>query len=177
MSPTQNERILLARRVLLLITVIIIVAVPCFSEPQTKPEKGGEQSVPFQVYDGYFIRNDFPLTDQPVYLAITSQVQFDQIFGTAPMPGRTFLPDNAFDAKLVVATVVQGKFFRKYEVTKITREGRKLSVWYTSNDQPGGSATFGSPLILTVDKNDYEQVIFIKDGKEAAHASVSVRPK
>ena len=39
MTPTQNEMTQLARRVLFLITVIIIVAFPCFAQTQEKDDK------------------------------------------------------------------------------------------------------------------------------------------
>jgi hypothetical protein len=39
MSPTQNKTTQLARRILLLITVIIIVAFPCFAQTKEKDDK------------------------------------------------------------------------------------------------------------------------------------------
>jgi hypothetical protein len=157
------------KRVLYVATMIVIM----FVVPAVARKPAREQSVAFQRYESYFVRNDWGLTGEPAYLAITSQAQFDQIFGMAAMGGSTFLPENAFDAKLVVATVVRGSFYRRYEVTKVTGKGRKLYVWYKINDEPSSSATFASPLILAVDKNDYEQVIFMKDGKQAGQVSVS----
>jgi hypothetical protein len=136
------------------------------------PKTGPERNLDFQRYDSYFERNDTGLTVQTSYLVFTSQAQFDKIFGAAATMGRNnFLPNNAFNTKVVFATIARGHFLRAYDGPKVTTKDGTIYVWYKIKDTPQESATFASPLILAVDKGQYSEVIFMEDGKRVGAAT------
>jgi len=129
---------------------------------------GGDREVDFQRYDSYFEGNNSGLKGKTSYLVFNSQAKFDKVFHPAPTMGQnSFLPEKAFQTKLVIATVTRGRFIRKYDLTKVTAKNGKLYVWYKITDGDEGSASFRSPLILSVDKNKYSQIIFMENGKRA----------
>ena len=134
-----------------------------------------ERDVDFKRYDSYFERNDSGLKSDTSYLVITSRPKFDAVFGGAATMSTTkdsFLPERAFDAKIVVATIKRGNFVRKYDVTKVNAGDGNLYIWYRVTDGEKGSATYNSPLILTVEKGDYSKIVFMEDGKKVAAVPV-----
>jgi|HubBroStandDraft_6_1064221.scaffolds.fasta_scaffold18025_3 hypothetical protein len=134
-----------------------------------------EPDVDFKRYDSYFERNDSGLKGETSYLVITNRAQFDAVFGGAATMSTTkdsFLPDRAFDGKIVVATIRRGDYVRKYDVTKVNASEGNLYVWYKVTDGKKGSATYYSPLILTVEKSNYSKIVFMEDGKKVAAVPV-----
>lgn len=130
--------------------------------------------IEFKRYDdSYFEKNNSGLEDEPSYLVLTDQAEFDKIFAAAArMKNNNFLPKDTFDSKIVIATIKRGSSLRTYAVEKVTAEEGKLTVWYTTQDKAPGSATFKSPLILTVDKGDYNEVVFMANGKKAGEVNL-----
>jgi hypothetical protein len=129
-------------------------------------EGGSEHQVEFQRYDSYFEKNNSGLPGKTSFLVFTNQGRFDRIFHPAPVMGQnSFLPENAFDTKVVIATIVRGNFTRTYDLTKVTAKDGTLYVWYTFTDSEGGGARFNSPLILAVDRENYSRIIFMENGK------------
>jgi inhibitor of cysteine peptidase len=137
-------------------------------------QKGGaERELQFERYDSYFEKNNSGLKGRTSYLVITSQPKFDEVFGPAATMGHnTFLPEKTFDTKLVIATITRGRFLRTYDLTKVTVKNGRIYVWYKIKDSAEGSASFRSPLILAVDKNNYSQIIFKENGKTVGKVSV-----
>lgn len=160
------------KRILLIITAMTLTFVG-----QAYAKKiGPERKVASQSYDSYFERNDSGLTGDTSYLVFTSQEQFDKIFHPAATGGQNnFLPDNAFQTKMVVATIARGNFVRTYDSPRVTSKNGKLYVWYKVTDRKQESATYASPLILAVNKGRYSQVIFMQDGKRVGSASLLTR--
>jgi inhibitor of cysteine peptidase len=157
------------KRIMLVLAVTALVCVvPAFAK------KGApERKVDYQRYESYHENNNDGLKGKTSYLAFTSQADFDKVFGPAATMGpNSFLPDNSFGSKLVVAAIRRGGFLSKYDVTKVTARGRTLYVWYNLKDEPSSSATFRSPLILAVDKGDYSRVVFMQNGRRAGTASL-----
>ena len=147
---------------------IIVVAAQVLAR-----ESRSERQVNFQRYDSYFERNDSGLKRETSYLVFTSQSQFDRIFHPAPTMGQnSFLPEKAFDTKLVVATIKRGNSLRTYYIAKVVAKKRKLFVWYTFKDSQEGGARFNSPLILAVDRSDYSQIVFVENGPEKKRIAV-----
>jgi len=132
---------------------------------QSRNNRGGA-AVEFQQYDGsYFERNDSGLTGEKSFLVLTDQGQFDRIFGAAATMGRNdFLPPDTFATKIIVATIKRGGF-REYSDVKVTAKGRDLLVSYNAKDSEPGSATYSTPLILSVSKGKYRSVVFVENGK------------
>lgn len=154
--------------------LLIVVAIALAFVGQAFARKAGqERKVDFQRYDSsYFERNDTGLTAKTSYMVFTSRAQFDKIFGAAATGGQNdFLPDNAFNTKVVIAAIARGNFLRTYDSPKVTTKNGKIYVWYKVNDRQQESATYASPLILAVDKGRYSQVIFMQDGKRVGAAT------
>ena len=160
------------KRILRIVTAITLTFFAhAFATNDTKA--GQERNLDFKRYDrSYFERNDTGLTARTSYMVCTSQAQFDKIFGAVPTMGRNnFLPNNAFNTKVVFATIARGHFLRTYDDPKVTTKNGKIYIWYKVKDTQQESATFASPLILAVDRDRYSQVIFMEDGKRVGAAT------
>lgn len=124
------------------------------------------RAVEFERYHSYFESNKSPLKGRISYTVFTDQEKFDEVFGAAATMGNnSFLPDDAFDTKLVFAVIKRGKSLRTYDLKKVTSTGGKLFVWYNVKDEKMSSATFSSHLIVGVEKGNYTQVAFMENGK------------
>jgi hypothetical protein len=140
--------------------------------PDTDTAKG--KKVEYDVHNGHFVRNDARLKGDASYLVFTNRDGFDKVFGTgAVMRKQNFVPRDAFEKKMVVAVIKQGKAITEYKVDGVTADEGTLYVRYTAKAKGnGGSADFASPLILSVDKDEYRTVVFLENGKEADKVTV-----
>ncbi len=126
---------------------------------------GKKTVINFEQYKSYFENNNSGLKGDVSYLNFDSQKDFDKIFGTAAAMGEnSFLPPDVFNTKIVVVAIKRGSL-RKYDDVQITSENGKLFVSYKTEDSPPGSATFSSPLIVSVNKGKYKKVVFTENGK------------
>lgn len=134
---------------------------------QKEPEG---QKVAYTVHSGYFRRNDSGLEDPLHALVITDQKRFDQIFGVAFVMGAKpkVLPEKAFDTLVVCALIRQGNKVWTYTVTGVTQQEGVLTIQYKATAADGGTATFASPLIVSVPQGDYRQVRFFENDKVVA---------
>jgi hypothetical protein len=133
--------------------------------------------VEYQTHSPYFESNKSGLKGDASFLAFTDQKKFDETFGKAVvMGGKTnFLPKDAFDSKLVVATIKRGNSPYEYKVEKVTADEGTLYVQYESTAKGGGgTTTFATPLIIAVDKDKgkYTKVVFIENGKKAGEVEI-----
>ena len=132
--------------------------------------------VDYQVHDGHFESNKSGLTGDASYLAITDKAGFDKLFGSAAVMGKKYnwVPKDAFEKKMVVAVIKRGDAPVGYKVDQVTMADGKLTVQYTAAaiGAAGGSAKFASPLILTVDKGKYSEVVFVENGKQVGTAKI-----
>jgi hypothetical protein len=137
-----------------------------------KAEAKGKD-VDYDIHSGYFESNKDGLSGDSSYLAFGSQKAFDAVFGVARVQGdkQRFLPKDAFDTKVVVAVIKRGKGIYDFKVDKVTNDDGVLTLQYTATPQDGsGTATFATPLIVSVDKGKYDSVAFIENGKKVATA-------
>lgn len=133
---------------------------------------GGETPVDFARYTSYFENNTSGLRGQKSYLVIDNQKQFDRTFGPAATMGtNSFIPDHAFQTKIIIAAIKRGNL-REYSDVKVAEKNGILWVSYTTKDSPPGSATYRSPLIIGVDKGKYKEVVFTENGKRAGTVRV-----
>ena len=131
---------------------------------------GNPTPLDFERYESYFEKNNSGLKGDKSFLMLGSQKQFDKVFGAAATMGQnSFLPDDAFKSKIVVAVLKRGNL-RRYENIKVTTEKGKLLVWYDAADEAPSGATFSSPLILAVNKGKYKEVVFMENGKRTGVA-------
>ena len=63
--------------------------------------------------------------------------------------------------------------FVTYKVDKVTADDGVLYVAYTTMSKVSPSATYHSPLIVSVDEGKYKSVVFIENGKKAGTAEFS----
>ncbi|HLN33531.1 MAG TPA: hypothetical protein VK395_37735 [Gemmataceae bacterium] len=144
---------------------------PVFADEQ--PIAKGSK-VAYQVYKSYFESNKSGLEGDRSFLAFTDQKAFDKVFGKAVVMGKKpkFLPKDAFDTKLVIAAIRRGHKVWEYGVDKVTADGKTLYVQYEAHSGAEDSATFASPLIISVGKAKYSTVVFIENGKKVGSATI-----
>jgi hypothetical protein len=171
----NNNRCLPKKMKKLIATTLVLFALTVCGFAQTSADKtaNAAASVNFEQFHSYFEKNNSGLKGDRSYLALTSQKQFDKVFGPAATMGtNSFLPPDAFKSKVIVATIKRGAL-RKYDNVKATEERGTLFVWYDANDDQPGSATYNSPLILAIDKGKYKEVVFMENGKKAGTARLA----
>lgn len=156
-------------RLICLLTAAVLASVGRADD--TKPKE-----VPFDVYSGYFESNRSGLKGDSSYLSFTEVEPFGKVFGVAFIMGKklNFVPKDAWGKVLVVAAIKRGKSIWEYKVEKVTATGDRLTVRYKATEKPSdGSASYSSPLILSVQKKDYKEVVFVENGKEVATVKVA----
>lgn len=122
-------------------------------------------------YTGHFERNDSGLKGEASFLSFADLASFEKVFGSAFMPKSTFVKKDTFDTHVVVAVIHRGTKPWEYTVDKVSADDGVLTVKYTATAKDaGGTATFASPLILSVEKGKYRSVVFIENGKEVGQA-------
>lgn len=154
------------KSLVLLVGVVVLCSLPSLAAE----EKPAPQKVPYTVHSGYFRRNDSGLEDPLHALVITDEKRFDQIFGVAFVMGAKpkVLPEKAFDTLAVCALIRQGNKVWTYTVTGVTQQEGVLTIQYKATAADGGTATFASPLIVSVPKGEYQQVRFVENDKLVA---------
>jgi len=130
--------------------------------------------VEFDLHNGYFLSNRSGVKGPATYLVVTDPDQFAKLFGKGVVMGKkyNFLPAGAFDSKMVVAAVKQGNQVWTYKMDKVTAKDGVLYVQYEATAGAAGTATFASPMIVSVPKGDYKSVVFVENGKEAKKVAV-----
>jgi hypothetical protein len=129
--------------------------------------------VPHDLYDGYFVSNQFEPTAPASYLVVKDQSTFDRIFqpATVMFDKSHRLPPALFNRGVVIAVVHRGSLVH-YRFEKVTAENGRLSVRYRTRSDKPGSAQFASPLIMSVPRGNYRAVEFIENGKSVKTMSV-----
>jgi hypothetical protein len=141
-----------------------VLAAPAEDESEAKGDK-----VEFDKHSGYFESNKSGLKGDTSFLVFNNQEKFDEVFGLAFVGGNRnkFLPKDAFEKKMVVATIKRGDSIFEYTVDKVTAQDGVLYVKYEAKAlEKGGMAKFASPMILSLDKGKYKSVVFIENGKK-----------
>jgi Trehalose utilisation len=125
------------------------------------------------VHSDYFEKNNSGLTGAVSYLVIEDRQAFDDLFGLAVTMGTKpkILPADAFASKMVVALIKRGGEFWEYKVEGVTEEDGVLTVRYTAKSGDGKGARFASPLIISLPKKAYREVVFVESGKEVGRVT------
>jgi len=120
-------------------------------------------TISFDTYSGYFVSNKFEPDAKESFVVISSQGQFDQVFGVAfVMQDRSHrLPKEAFKSNLVVAVIKRGNAFCEYKVENVTVEKGVIQLRYTVTSRATPETTFACPLIVSVPRGEYKGVVFI----------------
>jgi hypothetical protein len=138
-------------------------------------EKEDKKDLSFQSFNSYFESNKSGLTGESSYLVFTNKAAFGKVFQATPPVGgkkRTYLPADAFESGIVAAVVKRGNRVWTYKVTGVDFCKGKATVTYEAKAGPEGSATFASPLIVTVQSRESNRVVFVENGKEVSTVNV-----
>lgn len=159
-------------RVALLVALSFALTTSARAADEAKGEKAAHA-----VYDGYFEKNTSGLKGDASHLALAGKDGFEKVFAARPplMGGRKAvpLPGDAFDKQFVAAVVKRGNSITTYAVEAVTldKDGT-VYVQYKATSGPAGTATFASPLIVSVAKEGAKKVTFIENGKAVGTVEV-----
>src|SRR5216683_1902378 len=150
----------------LLFISLLVSITPAAGWDDKEQAKGKETG--HEVHSGYFEKNNSGLKGDVSFLTITDQKSFDKTFGAAAtMKKQNFLPKDAFDSRMVVATIKRGTSIAEYKVDKVTIDEGAVYIQYESKSKDGGgTAKFASSLVVSLDKGKYTSVVFIENGKK-----------
>ena len=109
------------------------------------------ESVSFDVVKNYFFRNDASVPSSP---KITSQEQFDGLFGAAAFMGKDGQPTSIdFDKQFVIAIVLpETDIETVLQPVSLTRSGGTLTFTYAKTEGDKVSYTMRPILLVAVDK-------------------------
>jgi hypothetical protein len=140
------------------------------------PAKPEEKRLEAVTHTGYFEKNTSGLKGDASQLVFTGSEEFGKIFGVLPPPMKAgyyrYVPDSTFDKNLVLAVITRGASTATYSDVSTTISGTTLTVHYKSALGAPSTATFATPLILSVPKEGIKTVVFIGNEKESAKIEV-----
>ncbi len=151
---------MLRRLVLALLLASVAVA-----EDKKDPE--------FVVHSGHFEKNNSGLKDEPSLLLLKDADEFDKVFGTVPPVGlggggkkNNPVSKDMFEKDVVAAIIRRGNAITTYTEVSTKADGETLTVTFKSETGKASTATFASPLIVSVPKGKITKVVFVENGKE-----------
>jgi uncharacterized membrane protein len=149
-------------RYYLLALTVLAASGPAAPAPAPEPTK-----LAFDTYSGYFVSNKFEPDAAESYVGLADQAKFDSVFGVAMVMGDKShrLAKDAFDSNLVLAVIKRGKAVWEYKVEGVMLDKGVVQLRYTATKKTSDSATFASPLIVSIPKGPYTSIEFVEDGK------------
>jgi len=153
----------------------LVVAAPVLVLAFAPAPDAGSRSVEYKTYNGYAESRDSGLKGDASFLAIPSRTEFTRVLTPVLTPRGTPdpVPKDAFDTQFFAAVIKRSDVLWDYKVEKVTADDGTLYVRYTAKMGEAGTATFHSPLIVSVDKDKYTSVVFIENGKKAETVKVA----
>lgn len=146
---------------LLLLIGISIVCAALFSGCRTSKGENSDKSVPYQLADHYFVRNDVVGLPPTV---ITSADEFDKLFGMAAVMGPNGTPTEIdFNKSFVIClTVAPTDIATELSVVSLTKTpDKQLALNYKITRGEKMSYTSRPLLLLIVDK-EYELPVVLE---------------
>ena len=146
--------------------IVFIYLISVFSL-QSGASDEEDQKLKFDIHSGYFVSNKFEPQESRSFVIAKNQKEFDQVFGVAFVLGDKShrLEENELKSKTVIATIRRGKSLCDFKVNSITNNDGVLEVKYAAKMQKESTASFASPLIISVPKGNYKAIHFIENGK------------
>ena len=128
----------------------------------------------FASHDGYFASNHFEPNAAESYVLLKTQQEFDMVFGVAFVmrDKAKRLPNDAFGNSVVIGLVKRGGSLWTYNVQSIGEKDGVLEIRYDAKESKQAGATFASPLIVSIPKQDYKSIRFVENGKEVKKLTV-----
>lgn len=142
----------------------------------TAADKPAESALAFDTYSGYFVRNDFQPKLPSSYAVIAAERQFPKVFGVAAVMNDQShrVPQLIFHTAVLLVVVKRAPAICTYHVDRVVAQNAVLRMYYTTEMGKPGTATFASPLIVSVPKGNYEGIEFVEDGKVVATLRINV---
>ena len=124
-------------------------------------------SVKFDSYNGYFVSNQFEPEAKESFVVCLNQQAFDKCFGVAFVMGDKShrLPKDVFETQQVVGAIKRGSSIWDYTVKKVVESNDEIEVHYSAKEMKQPSATFASPLIVSIPTKQYKSISFVENGK------------
>lgn len=118
-------------------------------------------NVPYDTVRNYFFRNDATVPASP---KISSQEQFDSLFGAAAFMGKDGQPTSIdFDRQFVIAVVLpETDIETTLEPLSLTRSGGELTFTYVKKEGGKVSYTMRPVLLVAVDKAYETETVVLK---------------
>ena len=85
------------------------------------------------------------------------------------------LPKDVFKSNVVFATIKRGKAVWEFRVEGVTVSRGVVELDYTVTSKESNSATFASPLIVSIPRDKYTAVRFRENGKVVKRIDVDKR--
>ena len=119
------------------------------------------ENVPYEVVKNYFIRTDASFPDSPL---ITTQEQFDSLFGAAAFMGKDGQPTHIdFDRQSVIAVVLpETDIETTLRPLSLTRSGGTMTFTYGKEENDKMSYTIRPVLLVATDKADGTEKVVLK---------------
>ena len=119
------------------------------------------ENVPFETVKNYFFRNDAEVPASP---AITTQEQFDSLFGAAAFMGKDGQPTKIdFGEQFVIAVVLpETDIETTLEPVSLTRSGGTLTFTYAKTEGEKVSYTMRPVLLVAADKAAGAKTVVLK---------------
>lgn len=120
------------------------------------------------VHTGHYMKKTAGVSGDDVYLTFTDFPAFDQVLGAIPQIGpRKPNPVTAdtFQEFDVIVVLKRGQSQAIITEVSATSDGGTLTVAFKTDVRPSGSASFATPLVLTVPKGLTKSVRYVENGK------------
>ena len=119
------------------------------------------EDVPYEVVKNYFFRNDAEIPTSPL---ITTQEQFDSLFGAAAFMGKGGQPTHVdFDRQSVIAVVLpETDIETTLRPLSLTRSGGSLTFTYGKEENDKVSYTIRPVLLVATDKAEGAESVVLK---------------
>ncbi len=122
---------------------------------------GASENVSYDVVRNYFFRNDASVPSSP---KITTQEQFDSLFGAAAFMGKDGQPTSLdFDKQFVIAVVLpETDMETQLLPVSLTRSSGKLTFTYEKKEGGQVSYTMRPILLVALDKANETDAVILK---------------
>jgi hypothetical protein len=152
----------------------VVPALLCVPLPISSGEKKPDK-IMFEVYaKPYFVKNNVKLPSNPAFFVLQDKKGFDQIFGAGFVMGAKpkLVDEKLFEGHNIVAVIKSGNTLWKYEVERVRVDKKQLIVEFQAKGKENATAKFTVPLIVSVPRGEYNEVVFIENGKEVGNQAV-----
>lgn len=145
-----------------------------YEKRSPKPTITDAAKLPFDTYSGYFVSNEFEPDAAESFVVINDQEQFDKVFGVAMvMQDKSHrLPTDAFKSNVVLAVIKRGNAVWEYKVEGVSMKNGVVELRYNATSTPSDSASFASPLIVSIPGDNYKAVEFVENEKPVKTVAV-----